>query len=57
MTNREKLAQMSNEELAGFICDRTECGSCEGLEMCESGNGHGNGMRSWLESEAEEDDD
>ena len=55
MTNREKLAQMSNEELAGYICDLTECGSCEGLEMCESGNGHGNGLLKWLESEAEEE--
>jgi hypothetical protein len=54
MTNREKLAQMTNEELAEFICrQHTFCVNCIAQDIC--GWNNGNGARIWLESEAEED--
>ena len=56
MTNREKLAQMTNEELAEFICEHhTFCVNCIAQDIC--GWNNGNGARIWLESEAEEDND
>ena len=54
MTNRERLAQMSNEELAEFICrQHTFCVNCVGQNECCY---NANGAKAWLESEAEEDD-
>ena len=56
MTNREKLAQMSNEELAEFICEHhTFCVNCIAQDIC--GWNNNNGARIWLESEAEEDNE
>jgi len=55
MTNRERLAQMTNEELAEFICcQHTMCVNCIGQTECCTG---GNGVKGWLESEVEEDND
>jgi hypothetical protein len=55
MINREKLAQMSNDELAEFICEQhTMCINCIGQTECCTG---GNGVKVWLESEAEEDNE
>lgn len=55
MTNREKLAQMNNQELAEFICEQhTMCVNCIGQTECCTG---GNGVMVWLESEAEEEHD
>ena len=51
MTNRERLAQMTNDELAEFICEHTMCINCIGQTECCTG---GNGVKVWLESEAEE---
>ena len=54
MTNREKLAQMSNWELGEFICNHhTFCVNCIAQDIC--GRNIVNGMKIWLESEAEED--
>ena len=56
MTNREKLAKMSNWELAEYICSYcAECYSCVGEELCEFGQGHGNGLRKWLDAKAEDE--
>ena len=58
MTNRERLSKMSNEELAEVLCDANEdCEDCLGRDLCESGEGHGNGLQKWLEAEAEEEDE
>ena len=55
MTNREKLAQMSNDELAEFVCcQHTMCVNCIGQTECCTG---GNGVKVWLESEAEEENE
>lgn len=55
MTNRERLAKMSNEELAQFICDNhTMCVNCIGQDYCAEGE-HGNGVMEFLEAEAEEE--
>jgi hypothetical protein len=49
---------MSNEELAEVLCDANEdCEDCLGRDLCESGEGHGNGLQKWLEAEAEEEDE
>lgn len=56
MTNREKLAQMSNQEIANYLCSlHIGCSNCIGYKMCECGGGHGNGIKKWLESEIEEE--
>lgn len=57
MTNREKLAQMSNEELGEFICRQHAffCVNCIAQDICRTNNV--NGARVWLESEAEEDNE
>ena len=55
ITNREKLAKMSNDELAEFICRYSMCFNCIGGKYCVWGAGHGNGVLAWLESESEED--
>ena len=53
ITNREKLARMSNQELAEYLCSYwADCYSCVGEELCEIGQGHGNGLRKWLDAEA-----
>ena len=53
MTNRERLAQMTNEELAEFICEQhTMCINCIGQNECCVNS---NGAKTWLEAEAEED--
>lgn len=59
MKNREKLAQMSNQEIAEILCDEHDngCSGCIGYKMCVFGGGRANGVRNWLESEAEEDND
>lgn len=57
MTNREKLASMTDEELAEYVCniDRM-CSSCPGSDLCVFGSGHANGMIKWLQAEAEDDE-
>ena len=55
MTNREKLAQMTNKELAEFICrQHTMCVNCIGQNECCVNS---NGAKTWLEAEAEEDNE
>ena len=57
MTNREKLAQMSNQELAEELCNvNLDCVGCLGYEWCVTDDGHANGLIKYLEAEAEEDD-
>ena len=57
ITNREKLARMSNQELAEYLCSYcADCYSCVGEELCEIGQGHGNGLRKWLEAEAKDEE-
>ena len=53
MTNSERLRAMSDKELAEALCDlRSNCYECLGYNDCTFGNGHGNGLLKWLESEA-----
>lgn len=53
MTNSERLRAMSDDELAEALCDlRSNCYECLGYNDCTFGNGHGNGLLKWLESEA-----
>ena len=56
MTNREKLASMTDKELAEYVCniDRM-CSSCPGSDLCVFNGGHGNGMIKWLQAEAEDE--
>ena len=51
MTTREKLRQMSDEELGRFLCSLSTCGICPLGGLCESGR---NGFIAWLNEEAEE---
>lgn len=60
MKNREKLAQMSNQEIAEYICRTFSdcCVCCPGDYYCKRNSkpANGNGLVKWLEHEAEEDD-
>lgn len=54
MTNREKLASMTDEELAKYVCDLDKmCSGCPGVRLCTYLGGHANGMIKWLKMEAE----
>ena len=55
ITNREKLARMSNQELAEYICVFTDCYKCIGQALCAPNGAKANGVKKWLESEAEEE--
>ena len=56
MTNREMLNEMSNAELAAFICrfaTREACDTaCPARDLCHIGH---NGLVEWLDKEAEDD--
>ena len=47
MTNGDRIRAMSDEELADFLCNNTECGSCK------FGHWTGCNVRDWLKQEAE----
>lgn len=54
ITNREKLARMSNQELADWLCSQnTNCDTCRKRKMCSWFRQ--DGFLKWLETE--EDDD
>ena len=55
MTNGDKIKQMTDEELAKFICHNVEeCEGCVGHEFCEFNGGDANGIIKWLKQEFEE---
>ncbi len=57
MTNREKLESLTDEELAETICVMiTECAYCAGKDTCGDGRGVANGLVTWLQAEAEDDE-
>lgn len=57
MTNREKLASMTDEELAEYVCDLDKMRSgCPGSDLCVFGGGRANGMIKWLKTEAEDNE-
>lgn len=55
ITNREKLAKMSNQELAEILCKAYDisCSFCPACELCEPNGVPANGFIKWLELEAE----
>ena len=60
MTNRDRLNQMTNEELSELFCDKLEqivaeadidvCDICPVRKLCKKGH---NGFLAWLGKEAE----
>ena len=48
MTNRERLARMSDEELARFLCKITSCAYCEAEDKCYMGH---TGYVEWLKQD------
>lgn len=58
MTNREHLRQMTDEELAEWLCYTLEvtCYFCPGAPECMSCKGIENGLVEWLKAEAEEEE-
>jgi uncharacterized cysteine cluster protein YcgN (CxxCxxCC family) len=58
MTNADKIRQMTDEELAEYLCDRTsECYHCEGCGKChyDKEKEMMTGMIDWLKQEVESD--
>ena len=57
MTNREKINNMSNQEIAEILCNAHDfgCSSCPAYNLCEFNGITANGFIKWLESEAEEE--
>lgn len=58
MKNREKLRQMTDEELAYYICHKIgiSCAVCPSVSTCGWGAGTANGLVKWLRAEAEEEE-
>lgn len=55
-TNADRIRAMSDEELAEFLCDRTEncnLGYCPGADLCNCVDGKANGYLKWLKQPAE----
>lgn len=52
MTNREKLRQMSDEELGKWLCDHRDCAFCLASNDCRIGE---TGFIKWLKEESEEE--
>lgn len=48
MTNRERLAHMSDKELSGFLCKITSCAFCEAEDKCYMGH---TGYEKWLKQD------
>jgi len=63
MTNRERLSQMTNEQLAAELCANHfyfDCSACPAEEMCDYGDNiapAGDGLIKWLNKRAEEDNE
>ena len=56
LTNADRIRAMSDEELAEFLCDRTEncnLGYCPGADLCNCVDGKANGYLKWLKQPAE----
>ena len=51
MTRGEEIRSMSDEELADFLCDNTNCGHCIAAELCWDGH---NGFDYWVKQEVKE---
>lgn len=56
VTNADKIRAMTDEELAEWLCDSSDCylGRCVALDLCECNAGKANGMKKWLKQPAEE---
>lgn len=52
MTNREKLRQMTDEELAKYLCEHTNCTICIAEKYCYFKH---TGYIDWLKAEEEEE--
>lgn len=48
-TNAERIRNMSDEELADWLCDIVDCASCPTVKHCTCG-----GMLEWLQKPVEE---
>jgi len=58
MTNREKINNMTNQEIAEYICSSyADCGCCPGYNYCDKNGTPANGIVKWLEAEAEEENE
>ena len=56
MTNGEKLREMSDEELALFLCEKQhDCLHCKEIWNCTYNGGKGNGMLKWLKKECDKE--
>lgn len=53
MTNGNKIREMTDEELAQWICHHVQCARCPGGDWCSPGH---NGTLDWLKKEAENND-
>ena len=60
MTNRERLAQMTNEQLAAELCANHfyfDCSACPAEEICDYGDNiapAGDGLIKWLNKKVED---
>lgn len=62
MTNRERLARMTNEQLAAELCANHfyfDCSACPAEETCDYGDNIalvGDGLIKWLNKRVEKED-
>lgn len=55
MTNADRIRDMSDEELAVFLCEGRPCDlcTCPGADFCIIGGGKANGILKWLQQTSE----
>lgn len=54
ITRYQRILSMDIDEMAEWICDMYRCDGCIAEDYCNGTDGKANGMKKWLESEAEE---
>ena len=54
-TNADRIRDMSDEELAKFLCKWCNCveGYCPGVKLCTPSSGKANGLVAWMKQPVE----
>lgn len=56
MTNADKIRNMTDEELSGYLCGIIDCEVCKSFilknDVCDNKNGFPSGIFEWLKKEA-----
>lgn len=54
-TNADRIRDMSDNELAEYICKNLGCYICPGNTLCVGSGGKANGLKKWLKQPVEDE--